>query len=157
MWALNKFKRQSLFDATVWGWVKSFLTDPEALAEGLSAQKAEREEANKPLRDRLTVVDDLLADNRRQLERLLDLYLAGDFPREVLVERKERLQATIDALEREQADLAAHLETQILSDEQVQTITEFAEKVRGGLEIAEQDLKERRRLIELLTCGQRWR
>ena len=52
----------------------------------------------------------------------------------MLIERKERLQATIDALEREQADLAAHLDTQILSDEQVQTITEFAEKVRGGLE-----------------------
>ena len=47
--------------------MKSFLTDPEALAEGLSAQQAEREEANKPLRDRLTVADDLLADNRRQL------------------------------------------------------------------------------------------
>lgn len=137
-------------DAAVWNWVKSFLTDPATLAEGLEAKQAEGEEANRPLRDRLDVVSDLLADNRRQLERALDLYLAGDFPREILTERKERLQATIDSLEREQADLAAQLEAQILTDEQVQTITEFAERAKGGLEVAERDFEKRRHLIELL-------
>jgi ribosomal protein S15P/S13E len=102
------------------------------------------------LGDRLAVIDDLLADNRRQLERALDLYLSGDFPREMLVERKEKLQSTIDALERERAELAAQLKAQTLTDEQVQIVTEFAEKVRGGLEVAERDLEKRRRLIDLL-------
>lgn len=37
---------------------------------------------------RLGVVDDLLADNRRQLGRLLDLYLSGDSPKDVLTDRR---------------------------------------------------------------------
>ncbi|MBL7063762.1 MAG: hypothetical protein ISS49_06060 [Anaerolineae bacterium] len=97
--------RADYVDAAVWDWVKSFLTDPAALAEGLKVEQAEREEANKPLRDRLAVVDDLLADNRRQLERALDLYLSGDFDKERLTERKTRLEKTIAALERKQAHL----------------------------------------------------
>lgn len=35
-------------------------------------------------------------------------------------------------------------------DEQVQTITEFAQKVGCGLDIADQDFEARRRVIELL-------
>lgn len=145
-----RYFRADHVDAVVWEWVKSFLTDPKALTEGLQAQQAEREETNKPLRDRLAVVDDLLADNRRQLERALDLYLAGDFPKEMLTERKERLQTTIDALERERVELTAQLEAQTLTDEQVQTITGFAERVRGGLVTADQEFEKRRQLIDAL-------
>jgi len=137
-------------DAVVWGWAKSFLTDPVALAEGLRAEQEEREGANAPLRDRLAVLDDLLADNRCQLERALDLYLSGDFDNEMLTERKARLGKTIHALERERAGLAVQLEAQALTDEQVQTITEFAQRVRGGLEVAEGDFEKRRRVIDLL-------
>jgi site-specific DNA recombinase len=137
-------------DVAVWGWVKSFLTDPAALAEGLRAEQEKREQDNAPLRQRVAVIDDLLADNRRQLERLLDLYLAGDFPKEMLTERKGRLEKTIGALEREWVGLAAQLEAQTFTDAQIQSVTEFAEKVRGGLGIAERDFEKRRRLIELL-------
>jgi site-specific DNA recombinase len=142
--------RADQVDAAVWDWVKSFLTDPAVLAEGLQAEQEEREEANAPLRNRLAVVDDLLGDNRRQLERLLDLYLSGDFGKEMLTERKTRLETTISALERERAGLAAQVEAQTLTDEQVQTITELAEKVRQKLPSADQSFKARRDLIELL-------
>lgn len=113
-------------------------------------EQAEREEANKPLRDRLAVVGDLLADTRCQLERLIDLYVSGDFPREALTERKERLEGTVEALERERQDLVPRLEAQTLTDEQVQTITEFAREVVQGLEIADASFEARRYLIEAL-------
>ncbi len=59
-------------DAAVWSWVKSFLSDPVALQDGLNAYQAEREQENAPLQERLKVVEDLLTDNRAQLKRLLD-------------------------------------------------------------------------------------
>jgi len=137
-------------DPAVWGWIKSFLTDPAALAEGLRAEQAERERINKPLRDRLAVVDDLLIDNRRQLERVLDLYLSGDFAEEMLTVRKGSLQDTIRALERERANLTAQLETQTLSGDQVETIKKFAQEIATGLENAEHSFEARRRLVDLL-------
>ena len=45
----------------------------------------------------------------RTLERALDLYLAGDFPKEMLIDRQARLEKTISGLEHERAGLAAHL------------------------------------------------
>jgi site-specific DNA recombinase len=137
-------------DTAIWKWVKQFLTDPAALIEGLKDQQAELEGANNPLRERLAVIDSLLADHSRQLEKLLDLYLGSDFSKEMLVERKARLEDTIEALKRERAVLSAQLETRSITDEQVTTITEFARKVARGLEAADKDLDAQRRVIELL-------
>ena len=102
------------------------------------------------MRDRLSVIDDLLAENQKQLERLLDLYLSGDFPKEVLTERKARLEATITALEKERANLIATLEVQTLSDSQIVTIEDFAKRVAGGLAKAEESFEARRHIIDLL-------
>jgi site-specific DNA recombinase len=146
----NGYFNTTQVDRAVWGWIKDLLLNPEALREDLEEQQAEQEQANKPLYNRLDVIDDLLADNRRQLERLLDLYLSGDFPKEVLTERKTRLETTIAALEKEQADLLMTLEAQTLSDDQIITITDFAKEVSEGLEIADQDFDARRQIIDLL-------
>jgi len=137
-------------DSVVWEWVKSFLSDPQALAAGLQQEQANREKTNRPLRERLAVVDDLLAGNRQQLERALDLYISGDFPREMLTERKQRLEETINGLERERETLAARLEVQALTDEQLVGVTEFAQEVAQGLEKADSDFDARRRVIEIL-------
>lgn len=132
----------------MWEKVKEWLQHTEVLRQTLEEAQAQREEANKPLRDRLAVVDDLLADNRRQLEKLLDLYLSGDFPKEVLTERKARLETTIAALEKERADLVVTLEAQTLTDEQILTIEQYAGEIADGLEEAENDFEARRRIIE---------
>jgi len=137
-------------DAVVWNWIKSVLADPVALAEGLRAGQAEREQTSKSLRDKLAVLDDLLSDNRQRLERLLDLYLRGDFPKEILTDRKARLEETVSALERERIDLAAQLEGQILTDDQIEAIRDFVAQVIDGLEVADADFKVRRRVVEML-------
>jgi hypothetical protein len=58
----------------------------------------QRKQEQAPARDRLAVVDDLLADSRAQLECLLDLYLSGDLPKEVQTDRKTRQEKMILAL-----------------------------------------------------------
>jgi site-specific DNA recombinase len=142
--------RVDLVDAAVWEYLKALLIDPRALVEGLRAQQEKREQASTPMRERLEVVDGLLDGNRRQLEKLLDLYLASDFPEEILAERKARLEATISALEQERRDLAVQIEAATLSDERVATIKEFAQKVSQGLKAAEGDFEVRRQIIEAM-------
>lgn len=51
-------------DRAAWEWVKSWLSDPEALRRGLEEQ-AEQMEANSPLYDRLAVLESLLADTQK--------------------------------------------------------------------------------------------
>jgi site-specific DNA recombinase len=145
-----RYFRTDRVDAAVWEWVKKLLLRPEALREDLEGQQAAREEANKPLVDRLAVIDDLLTDNRGQLEKLLDLYLSGEFPKEMLTERKVRLEATIAKLEKERVGLATILESQTLTNEHILTIEDFARQVAGGLAKAEESFEFRRRLIDEL-------
>jgi site-specific DNA recombinase len=140
--------RADQVDAAVWEKVKEWLQDPEVLQESLEKVKAKLSQKSKPLLDRLSVVDDLLAENRQRLERLLDLYPTGDFPKEVLTDRKARLETTITSLEKERVDLVMTLESQNLSDEQIKTIVDFARKVSKGLEIADKDFNARRRIID---------
>ena len=102
------------------------------------------------MRARLEIVDDLLANHRKQLERLLDLYLSGEFPKDVLTDRKIRLESTIVSLERERTGLLTHLEANLLSAEQIRTLQEFAAKVGEKLDKMEDDFAARRALIEAL-------
>ena len=68
----------------------------------------------------------------------------------MLTERKARLEKTVSALGRERVGLAAQLEAQTFTDEQVQTITEFAQQVARGLETVDQDFADRRHVVEML-------
>jgi len=135
-------------DAVVWQWVKSFLTDPKALNCGLDEYRAARELENAPLRERLQVVSDLLDQNREQLARLLDLYLSGEFTKELLTDRKVRLETTIGALEREHTGLTEVLESRTLTPGQIRALQDFAARAAKGLMHAEDDISERRVLIQ---------
>lgn len=146
----NGYFRADQVDNAVWEWVRGILLHPEALRQDLKEQQAERERENQPLWDRLGVIDDLLADNRRKLEKLLDVYLSSDLSKETFVERKTRLETTITALEKERADLVITLESQTLTDAQILTIEKYARKVAKGLGKAEGDFELRRQIIDEL-------
>ncbi len=68
----------------------------------------------------------------------------------MLIEHKTGLEATIKVLETGRNDLAVQFEAQTITDEQVTTITEFAQEVACGLEEADRNLESRQQMIELL-------
>jgi hypothetical protein len=103
-----------------------------------------------PIRQRLAVVDDLLAANKAQLERLLDLYLTGDFTKEMLTDRRVRQEKTIHALEQERASLTAHLDTHVLTPQQIKTIQEFAARARKDLSVMDEGFEAKRSIVEAL-------
>ncbi len=138
-------------DAAVWDWIKVKMSSADELRREIENRQAEREAELAPLRERLTVIDDLLVDNRAQLERLLDLYLSGNFPKEMLTERKARLETTIEALDKERRTLAATLQKRALTNEDVQSIEDLARNVqRAFAAIDDDDFGAKRAMVERL-------
>lgn len=137
-------------DAAVWDWLRGWLADPERLEERLERYQENEAELNAPLRERITVADNLIQEHQEQLERLLDLYLSGDFGKDLLMARKQELEGTIEKLKAERAELASSLDQSALTDEQLAAIGELTTAVAEGLAKADQDFDKRRQLIELL-------
>lgn len=146
-----------LVDATVWHWITSLLTQPEQLRLGLEAYQAQKEQNIAPLRERLRLVEEMVTTEQAKLTRLLELYLSGEFPREMLTERKTHLEAKLSALENEKWELMAAVEGQAMSDEQVALIQQFGEEIAGELDSAAGDTELMRHVINLLGLQARLR
>jgi site-specific DNA recombinase len=135
-------------DDAIWGWVRSLLEDTENLQEGLRGLQEETRRQNQALYDRLDLIKEQLESNQQQLEKLLDLYLAGAFSKEVLLERKDRLETTITNLRKEEDQLTSHLGSITYSDQDLVIIEEFCAHIRENLEYA--TFEGKRRILELL-------
>jgi len=135
-------------DTTVWEWLKELMKHPEQIAAGLRADQAEAERTHSAIRERLSLIDARLADTQSQLEKVLDLYLQGAFPKEVLTERKTRLEKDTADLIRERTDWEAHLQSVVLTDQQIAEIESFCADVQGGLDNA--TFEDKRRYFEWL-------
>jgi len=73
------------------------------------------------------LIDGLLADTRAQLERLVALYQAGSFPKEMLVDHKERLEAIIGSLGKERGGQVARIEAHTLTNGLIQWLQDLVE------------------------------
>lgn len=96
------------------------------------------------------MVEGLLAENGQQLNRLLDLYISGDFPRATLDERKAKLTQTIEGLRQERDGLVARLQDRTLTGEQLADLQAFAAQVAEGLAERDDDFDFRRFVIDTL-------
>jgi DNA repair exonuclease SbcCD ATPase subunit len=126
------------------------LSDPEALQAGLEARIAETEQQINPFRERLAVIEELMEQNRNELDRALELYLSDQFPKEMLMSRKNELETAIQSLEHEKSKLIKIINDQTLSPQQIESIYEFASKIGGTLDEADQDFRQRRTIVDAL-------
>jgi hypothetical protein len=137
-------------DQLVWNWVKDLLTNPKVLEHGLAEYQEGREQFCAPIRDRLIVLEDLWRGSKIQLDRVLDLYISGQVQRELLIDKKQQLESTLAALEKERGELNLNLESEALTDNEIHQIVEFAAQIAEGLEPGDESFEDRRRIIELL-------
>lgn len=135
-------------DKITWEWAKTIIEHPDNLRVGLDEAQKELEQENKALFERLGIIEEQMGTYQNQLDRLLDLYLDGNFPKEVLAERKSRLEELLFNLGKEHNDLRVHVRHVTITDEQLSYIEAFCAKIRKGLEKA--DFKAKRQIIELL-------
>ncbi len=101
---LPQFKASDV-EYTVWSWLEALLKDDDALHQGLAELDAEREQRHATLAERRAVLTAQRQQVDEQLRRLLDLYLAGGFDRQVLNERKADLEEAKERLDEELRDL----------------------------------------------------
>jgi hypothetical protein len=66
-------------DGIVWEWLKTIFTTPEVLQQAISVTENEQEQKRVALQERLISVNELLKDNRSQLERAINLSLTPYF------------------------------------------------------------------------------
>ena len=137
-------------DPVVWQWLKSILTDPDALTSGLRAQQALAEEQRIPLQMEVDKLDKLIEEKRRQEARLLDLYLDGAIDKEVWVERKAQIDRTLDNLKAQHNELSTRLMNYTVTDEHLQNLQAFANQISQSIELADKDFAVRQRIIETL-------
>jgi site-specific DNA recombinase len=142
--------RVDIVDQLVWNWVKDLLTKPDVLERGLSEYQQGREQFCVPIRERLIVLEDLWDGSKAQLDRVLDLYISGQVQRELLIDKKQQLESTLAALEKERYELNLSLEAEALSDGEIHQIEQFAAQIAEGLEPGDESFEDRRRIIELL-------
>ncbi len=140
--------RGDWLDALVWEWVKMIIENPDNLRVGLDNVQDELQKTNQALIDRLSIIDFQIQEQQKQLDKLLDLYLGGEFPKEMLTERKARLEQMLENLRKEQDDLARHVRKVTMTDDQLSYIEAFCAKIRSGLDQA--DFNTKRQIIELL-------
>ena len=140
--------RVDLVDDALWRWVRSLLEDPENLREGLRGLQEETRRQNRALYDRLDLIKEQLDNTLQQQEKLLDLYLAGAFSKDILLERKQRLETTIANLRKEHEQLTAHLGTISYSDQDIIIIEEFCAHIQENLDYA--SFEGKRRILEIL-------
>ncbi len=140
-------------DENVWALLRYYVLNPEELNEGLDDLQNQQEEITAPLKERLASIDSLLAESRNKLDKLLDLYLSGEFDKSMLVDRKDRLEKTIESLEKEYSLFAETIEVKTITEEQKLGIQEFAADVALGLDVADEDFATKRRLVELLDVA----
>ncbi len=142
--------RVDVVDKIVWVWVKDLLTKPGVLEHGLVEYQEGREQFCAPIRDRLIVLEDLWQDSKTQLDRVLDLYISGQVQRELLIDKKQQLESTLLALEKERDEMNLNLESEALSETEIQQIVDFAAQIAEGLGPGDESFEDRRRIIELL-------
>jgi len=151
-------------DRVIWEWTRDLWRDPEHLKERVKEQKQKWARKIRPMFERAKIVEELRLDHERQLDRLLDLYISGDFDKEMLLDRKQRLEQTIRALEIEQCVLTLDGSLQA-REAKLETIDKMAQSVHEQIKQADTDFDTRRKLIETLGVeatllvdddGQKW-
>jgi site-specific DNA recombinase len=128
--------RADVAERMLWEWVKSLVQDEQELADSLADLQAKRERENDPLRERLKLVEDLIAQNRAELEKATDDYFSsgGKELRALLAKRAAQYEAAIGDLEKQRADVLGKLEVRTLTPAQIRTVQEFAARSVRGFE-----------------------
>ena len=123
-------------DETVWIWVKNLLCDEHHLEQGIKELGNSRDTELLAHRERIIVIDDLLGQYKRRIERLVKAFGAEDdelIPH-TLQQGMRNAERCYDALqvEREQAELL--ITQQQITDSEIARIKQFAANMRDRLD-----------------------
>jgi hypothetical protein len=130
--------------------VKKLLSSPESIEEGYKEFVVEREKQNEPIISRMSLIEDLIAENQQQLDRLIDLYLLDEFPQSAIIERKVQIENTIQSLRNEWNNMDATITESEIKEDQIVDLKKFVSEVSDGIKLIENDFSAKQKIIDLL-------
>ncbi len=144
--------RIDIADRVAWDWIEEIITNEEKLKAGLLAYQAQQEEVVSPVKAELAIVVGLMEKHEAELNELLTTMKLLTSPRakaNVALDI-ERVEGTLDELDRRREALQEKLKTKSLTDEQVMSLVEFARMVAADLETVRARPEAKRKVLEML-------
>lgn len=142
----------NLADVTVWTWLEKILSDKEARRAAIEEIRAAGVTQAGPIEQELAAVSKSIAAAEASLARkLADLeLLTTTRAKKLKNEEIEAVEAQLNGLEREQAQLQRKLDAARLTDEQLNSIERMMDQAAEGLAKARRSFAHRRQLVEIL-------
>jgi len=138
-----------LVDENVWEWVKNKLLHADNYANGMVYYCEEQNKNASRSEGMLRSIDAQIAAVQAQLDRLIDLYLSGDIPKDNYTYRKMKFEEAIATLEDERKLVVKQQPSAPLQSDLIQQLKQYFEKIRNRLRDATFEAK--RKVIELLN------
>lgn len=138
--------RVELIDDIVWEAVREFLKDPERIRTSLLTVSEQPDNAA----DRLADVEKEIANLRAQQGRLLDLYLDGQVPRDLLDQRQQTLQSRLDSFEAMHLELVEQ-QRRVITPQRIESILEAISRIQDGLDNATD--KQKKAVMDMLEVA----
>jgi hypothetical protein len=145
--------RVDVADQIVWNYIEEIVSDEEKLKAGLLAYQDQQEEVVSPVKAELAIVAGLIEKHESELNELLATMKLLTSPRAKanIALDIERIEGTLDELEKRRGSLQEKLETKSLPDEQIMSLVQFAKMVAADLETVRSKPEAKRKVLELLN------
>lgn len=139
-------------DGLVWAELTEYANDPDKLRDSLEEYQQEISQVMGPLQDRLQTIENLLTHWRAEWKNTFSSIKAtkSDKAKALFGEELERAEATIEGLEKEQAELLEKIEAKGMSNEQINSIVESIQEMAEDWETISQDFPSKRAIIDKL-------
>ena len=143
--------RADAIEADVWDEIEGLFADPDRLWDELKRAQQGEADTLAPIRERLQVAEDFIRQAERDAAKiaaaLLDAEKGGAVYKALKADEIE-VNARLDSLTKQREKLIEQLGARKLTDDAIDTIIEFARKVRKGIDGATFEIK--RRMLESL-------
>ena len=141
--------RSDHVDRGAWERIKSFLLNRDQLMERWQHRRENQDEYNEQIGQRIADVEAELGRLDIELNRLIMLYVAGDYGKDMLDRHRDRLDGARAELENQREELLAQLERSFSADDEA-ALSAFVDQIAAGLTVADSDFDKRRWIIEKL-------
>ncbi len=141
--------KSGVIDDAVWSEIKRLLQSPQVIIDAMQQEINHSETAKTVICNRLEIAEHQLATLADQRKRLLDLYLNGDVPKNLLDDKMAELKQTSSKFEEEIVSLHDQLEAYSPTLTDVTQVQKFCAQLQGELD--DFTFEDRQAVIDMLN------
>ena len=138
-------------DAAVWSKLREYLLDPRMLTSAI--EQANTGDGAEHIQSRLDALARRIAEQETMLSRFLDLYGLGSYTMDALLEKQTQINADIERLADERAQLETQLANAVMRRDQAGEIVQIVGRIRLAVERADRDFNARRQIVDSVDAS----